>query len=310
MTWIIKILSVSQMPRIFADSPFRHHYGVMEIIEPGRPDRVLCILVRTQLSIMKILRLISVISFSLLLSSCYYNKRMVYLQGKEFSEYRPTVVQNKKSVYRLQPADVLSVQVKSSTETETSNTIFNVASRQNGMNITPGSLFLEGYTIDSKGGIQLPIIGAVQVKDLTIEEAQQLIQANANKYLTKSTVIVKLTSFKVTVLGEVKNPGYLYVFNNQVTILEVLGLAGDLTPVANRKNIKLIRQVPSGSQVILLDITDPKLLSSEFFFLMPNDVVYVEPFKARAKKTNLELLSLVFAGITTTVLILNYVNNN
>jgi len=259
---------------------------------------------------MKIYQLISFTAFSILLTSCYYNKRMVYLQDKEFSEFRPTVVQNKKSAYRLQPADILSVQVKSSTETETSNTIFNVASRQNGMNITPGSLFLEGYTIDSKGGIQLPIIGGVQVKDLTIEEAQQLIQASANKYLNKSTVIVKLTSFKVTVLGEVKNPGYLYVFNNQVTILEVLGLAGDLTPVANRKNIKLIRQVPSGSQVILLDITDPKLLSSEFFFLMPNDVVYVEPFKARAKKTNLELLSLVFAGITTTILILNYVNNN
>jgi polysaccharide export outer membrane protein len=148
------------------------------------------------------------------------------------------------------------------------------------------------------------------VKDLTIEEAQQRIQTSANKFLNKATVIVKLTSFKVTVLGEVKNPGYLYVYNNQATILEGLGLAGDLTPFANRKNVKLIRQVSTGSQIVMLDLTDAKLLSSDYFFLMPNDVIYVEPLKARSDKTNLEILSVVFAGLTTAILILNYVNSN
>lgn len=228
------------------------------------------------------------------------------MQDKHFSEFSPTLIQNKKSIYRLQPSDIISVQVKSSNEAEASNSIFNVASHQNGVYTTPGSLFLEGYTIDTSGKIMLPILGEVAVKDLTIEEAQRVIQSNANKFLKNSTVIVKLTSFKVTVLGEVKNPGYLYVYNNQVTVLEALGLAGDLTQYANRKNIKLIRQVPSGSQVILLNLTDPKLISSEYFFLMPNDVLYIEPLKARANKTNLEVLGVVFAGLTTLVLILSY----
>lgn len=256
---------------------------------------------------MKIIIPISFLLLSTLLSSCYYNKRMVYLQNKKFSEVNPTVVPNKKSVYKLQVSDVLSVHVKSSTETGTSTEIFNIASRQNGVFTTPGSLFLEGYTIDSKGRISLPIIGEVTVKDLTIEQAQQLIQTNANKFLNKSTVIVKLTSFKVTVLGEVKNPGYLYVYNNEVTVLETLGMAGDLTPFANRKNVKLIRQQSSGTMVILLDLTDPKLLSSEYFFLMPNDVLYVEPLKARSSRENLEVLGVVFAGLTTLILVMTYV---
>ncbi len=259
---------------------------------------------------MKIIKFISFFILSGLLSSCYYNSRLIYLQDNKFSKFRPTLVANKKSVYRLQPSDILSVQVKSSTETEASNAIFNVASRQNGTFTSPGSLYLEGYTIDNHGKISLPILGEMTMKDLTIEEAQQLIQLNANKFLNKATVIVKLTSFKVTVLGEVKNPGYLYVYNNQVTVLETLGLAGDLTPFANRENVKLIRQIPTGSQVILLDLTDPKLLSSEYFFLMPNDVLYVEPLKARSSKTNLEVLSVIFAGLTTAVLIYSYVKQN
>lgn len=241
-----------------------------------------------------------------LLASCYSNTKLVYLQGR-YSENDPTLVRVKRPVYKVQPADILSVQVKSSTETETSNAIFNVASRQNGFNISPGSLFMEGYLIDTQGKILLPIIGEVLVKGLTIEEVQQLIQQSVNKYLNKATVIVKLTSFKITVLGEVKNPGYMYVYSSQVSVLEGLGLAGDLTPFASRKNVKLIRQVPDGNQVILLDLTNPQLLRSDYFFLMPNDVLYVEPLEARSRKTNLEILSVVFAGLTTAVLIFSYI---
>jgi len=260
--------------------------------------------------LMKIHRLLYLVLL-ISLSSCYYNSRLVYLQDQHFSEFSPTLLQNKKAeVYRLQPSDILSVLIKSPTETEASNAIFNVASRPGGMFATPGNLFLEGYTIDNTGRISLPIIGEMMVKGLTIEEAQHIIQTGAEKYLSKATVIVKLISFKVTVLGEVKSPGYLYVFNNQATILETLGMAGDLTPFANRKNIKLIRQVTGGSQVILLDLTDPKLLSSSYFYLMPNDVLYVEPLKARVKRANLEILGVIFAGLTTGVLILSYVNQN
>jgi polysaccharide export outer membrane protein len=174
----------------------------------------------------------------------------------------------------------------------------------------PGNLFLEGYSVDDLGRVNLPILGLLTVKDLTMDEVQNLIQTNANKFLKNATVVVKLISFKITVLGEVNNPGYHYVYNNQATILEALGLAGDLTIFASRKDVRLIRAVPRGSEVVLLDLKDPELLRSKYFYLMPNDVLYVEPLRARSKRSNLENLTLVFSAITTAVLILNYFENN
>lgn len=250
--------------------------------------------------------LFSLFFFMLLTSSCYYNKRLVYLQDRRFSERESTLVENKRTPYQLQTADVITVQIKSSAEKEVSG-IFNI-STQNLMVANQGTLYLEGYSVDTSGKITLPILGELMVKDLTVEEAQQFIQSNANKYFNNAIVIVKLVSFKVTVLGEVKNPGYYFVYNNQATALEALGMAGDITTFGNRRNIKLLRQNTSGTEVILLDITNSDLLKSEFFYLKPGDVLYVEPLKARSKRANLELLSLVFAGITAAVLIFSYVN--
>src|SRR5882672_2185958 len=236
----------------------------------------------------------SFILFLFLFSSCYYNKRLVYLQDPRFSEIRPTLVESKRTSYRLQPADILSVQIKSFAEKEVSG-IFNI-STQNAMFANPGTLFLEGYSIDGSGNITLPILGQLMVQGLTVEEAHKYIQSNANKYFNNAIAIVKLISFKVTVLGEVKNPGYYFVYNNQATALEALGMAGDLTSFGNRRNIKLLRQQSSGTEVVLLDLTNPDLLKSEYFFLKPGDVLYVEPLKARSKRSNLELLSVLFAA--------------
>ncbi len=105
-----------------------------------------------------------------------------------------------------------------------------------------------------------------------------------------------LISFKVTVLGEVNNPGYHYVCNNQIAILEAFGLATDLNPVGSEKNVKLIRQVPDGSEIVLLDLMDPRLLKSKHLYLMPNDALYVEPLPARSSRLNLEPGALDFAN--------------
>ena len=250
------------------------------------------------------------ITCSVLMTSCYYNKRLVYLQDPAYSEIQPKLVENKNSIYRLQPNDILSIKVKSSTDAQVSD-LFNITTTtQAPMLTSPGNLFLEGYSIDAEGKITLPIIGSLVVKDLSIEEIQDLIQLNANKYLKNATVIVKLISFKITVLGEVNNPGYHYVYNNQITILEALGLAGDLSPVGSRKNVKLIRQVKNGSEVVLLDLTDPNLLKSKYFYLMPNDALYIEPLRARSGRLNLEHLTLLFSAATTAILILNYLDTN
>ena len=243
------------------------------------------------------------------LSSCYSNKRLVYLQDEDIAESKVTLVENQRSLYRLQANDILSVQIKSAGETELTS-IFNVGSLQNSGYASPASFYLEGYTIDESGHINLPVLGRLMVRDLTLSEAQALIQKFTDKYLNNATVIVKLASFRVTVLGEVKSPGHYFVYNNQATILEALGMAGDLTSFGNRKKVKLIRQVPQGSEVVMLNLTDPRLLKSRFFFMNPGDVLYVEPLKAHTKRTNIEVLSVVFSAVTTAVLIMSYINSN
>jgi polysaccharide export outer membrane protein len=251
-------------------------------------------------------RLILFFVLSVTLSSCYYNRKLVYLQDKKFSEDKSLVVGNKKSLYRIQPYDILSVQIKSSLESQLAG-VFNVSPVQNGsMFVTPGNLYVDGYSVDASGKINLPVLGELTVKDLTLDQVQELIQAHADKYLTKATVIVKLTIFRVTVLGEVKNPGQYFIYNNQATLLEAIGMAGDLTVFGNRRNVKLIRQSPAGSEVVLLDLTKSDLLQSPYFFLMPSDVLYVEPLKVRSKRANLDLLTIVFTALTTTVLVLTY----
>lgn len=258
------------------------------------------------------LRLVSLFQAVVILvvfSSCYYNKRMVYFQNKDFSESYATQIRNESTQYRLRPNDILSVKVKSSTEAGISD-IFNITPSTNFFNVDAGNVFLQGYSIDSNGTIILPILGEIKVSDLTAEEAQDLIQAEANKFLNNATVIVKLVSFKITVLGEVNAPGYYYAFNNQLTLPEGLGLARDLTERANRKEVKLIRQTPSGSEVVLLNLNDPDLLKSKYYYLMPNDVLYVEPFRANTGRSNAQLLTLLFSGLTTAILILNYIDDN
>src|SRR5258708_709530 len=190
------------------------------------------------------------ITSSVFLSSCYYNKRLVYLQDRHFSERRAITVESKRTPYQLQPADILSVQIKSSAEKEVSG-IFNMAA-PNMMMANPGTLFLDGYSIDTSGKITVPILGELMVKGLTVEEAQQFIQTSANKYFNNAIVIVKLISFKVTLLGEVKNPGYYFVYNNQATALDAFGMAGALTNFGNRKTVILILKIATTTQLMLI----------------------------------------------------------
>ena len=118
---------------------------------------------------------------AIVLSSCYYNKKLVYLQDPSYSESQPTVIENVKSTYRLQPNDILSVKVKSSTDANVSD-LFNITTTtQAAQFISPGNLFLEGYFVDTQGDLTLPIIGTFPVKDLTIEQARDNIKARADR---------------------------------------------------------------------------------------------------------------------------------
>lgn len=248
------------------------------------------------------------IGIAILLTSCYSHKKTTYITDGNFSSTTPTHFNTTDFQYFLQPHDVLSITVKSLDEVNAQ--LFNVQTQQNYGNITGNSLFLSGYSIDSKGAVKLPIVGEVKVANLTVEQAEKLIQEKVDEYLVNSTVLVKLVSFKIAVLGEVRNPGYYYVYNAEANIFEGLSMAGDILESGNLKKVKLVRNTATGTDVFLLDLTDPDIMESENFYLLPNDIVFVEPLKARTSRTNLELFTFVSSAVTTLILILNYIDNN
>lgn len=258
-------------------------------------------------------RIIYSIFLMLLLGSCYNYNRQIYLRDdvNMFSE-RPTVIETAPREYLVQPNDILSISVQS-TDAEVSD-LFNMSSGRNDFNrADPANLFLTGFSVERTGTIKLPIIGELNVQGKTVPEIERLIQGEVDKYIINAAVNVKLVSFKITVLGTVARPGYYYIYNGQATIFEALGLAGDILPNGKREGIKLLRQTNDATQVVLLDLTNPQLLVSPYYYVQPNDVVYVEPFKENTERENLQLLtwlSVMFGFVSTTVLILNYINNN
>lgn len=239
-----------------------------------------------------------------LLSSCYSSKNIDYLQ----SENQEMLVSLSKSEYLVQPNDVLSVKVQSRDPDQAA--FFNITTvENNNLQANPASLFLNGYTVDSKGTINLAIVGELKVADKTVEEIRDMVQQEIDKYLLNALVTVKLTSFKVSVLGDVKNPGTNYIYNTQATIFEALSAAGDLNISAKRKKVKLIRQLGEKSIVVNLDLTDPAIINSPYYFLHPNDVLYVETSKANVFQRNLGVFSLVLSAISTTILVLSFNSN-
>jgi len=249
------------------------------------------------------------------MSSCYNYKRQLYLKDEagRFSD-RPVIIETKPSEYRINARDILDIRVQSS-DPEVTN-IFNMNQGEGGGNWfrgDPGAMYLSGYEVNSLGLVKLPIIGEIYVKDLTLSDIQRAIQDEVDKYIINATVVVKLVSFKITVLGEVARPGYYYIYNSQANVFEALGQAGGVNPFGKREAVKLLRQMDDGTQVVLLDLTNPSIIESEFYFVQPNDVLLVDPFKANTKRDNLTALTYVtlFTSlVSTTLLILNYINPN
>ena len=240
------------------------------------------------------------------LGSCVTQRTLPYLQSGGYSTRQTVAVENVRPAYRLQAGDVLSIRVQS--VQPALSDIFNVTGPQTIIAGDPSALYLTGYPVDENGTINLPTVGHLKVQNLSLDQTQALVQQKVGAYVRDANVLVKLLSFKITVLGEVRQPGRYFIYNPQATVLEGLGLAGDLTEFGNRENVKLVRQTVKGSEVILLNLTDPDLLKSPYYYLLPNDALYVEPLKARTVRGNVNNLGIVFAGISAIVLIFSVIS--
>ncbi len=234
---------------------------------------------------------------SILFTSCISQNRIKMLQ--ERSKVPAEQFDNPKSTtYRIQIGDQLYIKIYS-VDPKTSK--FFQTDFPNLMN--PTYLYLNSYSVDEFGFINFSFVDKLYVKGLTVVEIKELIQKTLNEYFKEATVIVRLVNFEVTVLGEVNSPGSFTVYKDQVTIFQALGLAGGIKEFANVRKVKLVRQTQTGSNMFMLDLTDNKILSSPYYYLMPDDVVYIEPLNAKSTayttfpyNTLIATLSLILLG--------------
>jgi polysaccharide biosynthesis/export protein len=208
--------------------------------------------------------------------------------------------------YKVKPKDVLYIKIIPIDQTAaiSLNTDQGI---NNSMFSTEISAYLNSYDVNDSGFVKLPMVGEVELKDQTLTQCQNTIQTKVDVYLKNALVIVKLMNFKITVLGEVTKPGIFNVYNTHINLLEALGLAGDLTMNGNRKEILLVRQSAPG-KTVTLDITDKNIINSDYYYLMPDDVIYIKPNKAKFFGTNPFPFATVLSAITTLLLILNYLS--
>lgn len=213
------------------------------------------------------------------LGGCTSAKRLIYFQGAANED---TVAIQEPYVPTIKKGDILSVQVSSLNAD--ASVFFNPVSvaDNNGSAMANNQLArTSGYLVGNDGTIKLPLIGQLTVVDLTDAQASDLITSKLKVYLKEPTVNVRNQNFKISVLGEVTRPAVFTIPNERVTIPEALGLAGDLTIYGRRDNVLIIREQGNKRVFTRIDLTRRDAFRSPYYSLRPNDIVYVEPGRAR-----------------------------
>ena len=251
---------------------------------------------------------------SLILVGCTSTEKLTYLNNlpdTSETQYFPVEVPD----YEVQYRDILYITAK--TMMPDGSIVDLLQDRSGGVRSQyfrdEASQYILGYDVDKEGKIFLPVIGKVKVSGKTVEEVRQVLQAEVDKKLKNTDVECKLLSFKFTVLGEAKAPGTYVNYNNYLTVLEAVGRAGGVGDYGRRDRVLVIRPTDDGSKTYRINLQDKNILTSEAYFLQPNDVVLIEPVKHKIFNMNLPTYSFVLttitSAVTTTLLLINFFGN-
>lgn len=256
---------------------------------------------RVQVKMQVFKRLLFVTASFLVLTGCVTHKKLKFMSDLSADTASASLIDSSYA-YRLKPGDVLYLKVVSSTDSKMELFNQSLSNNQSGMNSGGGQAsLLTGNLIDQYGDIELPMVGLIKLSGMNLKEAEKTINVKMSEYLTYVTVTVKLMSFRVSVLGEVVNPGVKQVDRNHLTLLDAISYAGDMTDVANRKKVRLIRRENNRNKVYTIDMSSVNMLASEFYYLRPDDVIYVEPLKYKAIKVNTPTITLAISAFSITL---------
>jgi polysaccharide export outer membrane protein len=248
--------------------------------------------------------LAGLIILSFLFSSCVTQRRIEYLQkNTQASEYPSPGLKD----YKLKPKDELYIQISSLDDAAA--TISSSSNSRDQVGLSPYGASLIAHTIDHEGYLELPVIGKLLVKDKTVNQVSTLIKEALKNVLNQPIVSVKLVNTFISVLGEVRTPGHFVYSEDNLSIFDALGMAGDITDYGNRKKVILIRNENGVNIRKELNLLKSDILSSEYYYMRPGDIVYVKPGRSRFWGFKEFPFATILTAITTGILVLNYYSN-
>jgi polysaccharide export outer membrane protein len=225
--------------------------------------------------------------------SCNSAKKSYYFQGEIpqqnlqlHEKFDPTIKIN----------DLLEIKLTASNDEAVKLLTGEIINNRSLINYNSGGVAKGGYLVDSKGEIELPFVGKFVVVKKKREQIETEITEKLSEYIQNPIVEIQIVNFKVTILGDVKNPGTYNIPNEKMTILELIGIAGDLNITGRRNDLQLIREENGVVKEYIIDLTKKDLLSQEYYFLIQNDIVYVKQNKA--KVSNAYVSQLYFPILT------------
>lgn len=248
---------------------------------------------------------LKILSITLLFSSCVTQRNVEYLRDK--SKQRgdvKTYYDAKVPDYKLKPKDELFIQIKSLDDPST-NVFQQLGVQQSGEmsgNIQPYGASLMSYSVDNEGYIQLPILGNIQVENKSVPQVSAILKDSLEYILSNPTVTVKLVNRFVSVLGEVQDPGHFSYSQEKLTVFDAIGLAGDITDYGDRNDVILVRNEDEKNLRINIDLTSSTLMASEYYYIRPNDMIYVKPMRKKFWGMRQFPFQILFSSLSTAVL--------
>lgn len=245
------------------------------------------------------------------LTSCVPTKDLIYLQDKDTDASKEAISQVVLKPYRLQTNDIVSITIKAIDQ----KLVAMFSRSESAINSKSEiGIYFEGYAVDDHGNIRIPVLGEVNVMGYTTEEVRKVVEKKLlEEYFNETAnifVTVKLAGLRYTINGEIASPGTKILYQDKVTVLEAIANSGDITLTGDRKAVQIIRQFPHGIEMQDIDLTDIKAMQSPYFFIQPNDYIYVKPLKQKTWGTgttgiqSLGSLITILSLATTTFLLL------
>lgn len=270
----------------------------------------------------RFVNLCTVVLTILLLASCTSQKNLIYFQNDDLkSDNQPDTMlyqyengyTNSSPEYKLQPHDMIYVQIYSSLDNASSALFQSTTQSGNTMQASDNTLYLTSYEVDNDGNIDLPTIGKINVLGMSIEEAQNAIKQKAEEFSEGITVTCRMVTFRIKVAGEVNKPGIYTFYQPSVNIFDALLAAGDLTYYGNRQKVRIVRKSETEDAIYTLDIRKASVMKNKNYYLRPGDIVYVEPNKntktLQTINTPLTTITSSLSLIASVVAIIVSINN-